>query len=238
MWVAKIGYARCSSQGQDLTIQQHRLRKAGCTIIRSEKASGGSLSGRDELTSIMEFVREGDELVVLKLDRLGRNTRDVLNLVHELRQKGAILSVLEPRFSTTDVAGPILVTVLGMVAELERSFIRERQKAGIERAQGTEADSACRAGSSDAQGGCWAERHRERAGDQPDECASGATRSRVTPVDKMAHVGYSAAPHAERRGLGTRVSRIREAQTRFGESGARSWTQTSCNWRDSCWTAG
>jgi len=135
VWVAKIGYARCSSQGQDLTIQQDRLRKAGCTIIRSEKASGGSLSGRDELTSIMEFVREGDELVVLKLDRLGRNTRDVLNLVHELRQKGAILSVLEPKFATTDVAGPILVTVLGMVAELERSFIRERQKAGIERAK-------------------------------------------------------------------------------------------------------
>ena len=83
----------------------------------------------------MEFVREGDELVVIKLDRLGRNTRDVLNLVHELRQKGAVLNVLEPKFATTDVAGPILVTVLGMVAELERSFIRERQKAGIERAK-------------------------------------------------------------------------------------------------------
>jgi len=83
----------------------------------------------------MEFVREGDELVVLKLDRLGRNTRDVLNLVYELREKGAVLSVLEPKFATTDVAGPILVTVLGMVAELERSFIRERQKAGIERAK-------------------------------------------------------------------------------------------------------
>ena len=64
-----------------------------------------------------------------------RNTRDVLNLVHELRQKGAVLNVLEPKFATTDVAGPILVTVLGMVAELERSFIRERQKAGIERAK-------------------------------------------------------------------------------------------------------
>ena len=61
--MAKIGYARCSSQGQDLTIQQDRLRKAGCTIIRSEKASGGSLSGRDELTSIMDqlfFIRIED----------------------------------------------------------------------------------------------------------------------------------------------------------------------------------
>ena len=65
-----------------------------------------------------------------------RNTRDVLNLVHELRQKGAVLNVLEPKFATTDVAGPILVTVLGMVAELERSFIRERQKSGIERDKG------------------------------------------------------------------------------------------------------
>ena len=126
--MAKIGYARCSSQGQDLTIQQDRLRKAGCTIIRSEKASG-TREG-DELSSIMEFVREGDELVVLKLDRLGLNTRDVLNLVHDLRQRGAVLRVLESKFATTDVAGPILVTVLGMVAELERSFIRERQKAG------------------------------------------------------------------------------------------------------------
>jgi DNA invertase Pin-like site-specific DNA recombinase len=109
--------------------------RPGCTIIRSEKASGRSREGRDELTSIIEFVREGDELVVLKLDRLGRNTRDVLNLVHDLRQRGAILSVLEPKLATTDVAGPILVTVLGMVAELERSFIRERQKAGIARAK-------------------------------------------------------------------------------------------------------
>ena len=133
--MARIGYARCSSQGQDLTIQEDRLRQAGCTIIRSEKVSGGSRNGRDELTSIMEFVREGDELVVLKLDRLGRNTRDVLNLVHELQTKRAVLNVLEPRFATTDVAGPILVTVLGMVAELERGFIRERQKAGIERAK-------------------------------------------------------------------------------------------------------
>ena len=133
--MARIGYARCSSQGQDLTIQEDRLRQAGCTIIRSEKVSGGSRNGRDELTSIMEFVREGDELVVLKLDRLGRNTRDVLNLVHELQTKRAVLNVLEPRFATTDVAGPILVTVLGMVAELERGFIRERQQAGIERAK-------------------------------------------------------------------------------------------------------
>jgi len=71
----------------------------------------------------------------VKLDRLGRATRDVLNLVHELEAKGAALTVLEPAFSTQDAAGPILVTVLGMVAEMERRFIRERQQAGIEAAK-------------------------------------------------------------------------------------------------------
>src|SRR4051812_40505832 len=95
--MVKVGYARCSSTTQDLSIQHERLRSAGCTIIRSEKLSGASRGGRDELSAIMEFIREGDELVVVRLDRLGRNTRDVLNLVHELQARGAILTVLEPR---------------------------------------------------------------------------------------------------------------------------------------------
>ena len=79
----------------------------------------------------MDFLHEGDELVVVKLDRLGRLTRDVLNLVHDLEARGAALTVLEPTFSTKDAAGPILVTVLGMVAGMERKFLRERQHAGI-----------------------------------------------------------------------------------------------------------
>src|SRR4051812_13129213 len=66
--MARIGYARCSSQSQDLTVQQDRLKRAGCTIIRSEKVSGKSRDGRDELSSIMDFIRAGDELVVVKLD--------------------------------------------------------------------------------------------------------------------------------------------------------------------------
>jgi DNA invertase Pin-like site-specific DNA recombinase len=73
--------------------------------------------------------------VVVKLDRLARSTRDVLNLVHELEAKSAALTVLEPAFSTKDPTGSILVTVLGMVAEMERRFIRERQQAGIEAAK-------------------------------------------------------------------------------------------------------
>jgi DNA invertase Pin-like site-specific DNA recombinase len=83
----------------------------------------------------MDFIRAGDELVVVKLDRLGRSTRDVLNLVHQLDARGTSLRVLDPEFSTASDTGRILVTVLGMVAEMERRFIRERQQAGIEAAK-------------------------------------------------------------------------------------------------------
>src|SRR4051812_34380263 len=131
----RYGYARVSSTDQDYATQKARLRDAGCEVIRTEKASGKSRDGRDELARIMDFLHAGDELVVVRLDRLGRSTRDVLNLVHELEAKNAALTVLEPAFSTKDAAGPILVTVLGMVAEMERRFIRERQQAGIEAAK-------------------------------------------------------------------------------------------------------
>ncbi len=133
--MARIGYARVSSIDQDHGSQQDRLKAAGCDIIRAEKISGKSRDGRDELATIINFIRHGDELVVVKLDRLGRSTRDVLNLVHELEANGAALTVLEPAFSTKDATGSILVTVLGMVAEMERKFIRERQQTGIEAAK-------------------------------------------------------------------------------------------------------
>lgn len=129
--MARIGYARCSSDTQNFDVQVERLRSAGCDIVRAEKVSGKSRDGRDELATIMEFISSGDELVCVKLDRLGRSTRDVLNLVHELQAKGAALTVLEPSFTTRDATGSILVTVLAMVAEMEREFIRSRQAAGI-----------------------------------------------------------------------------------------------------------
>ena len=78
--MARIGYARVSTLDQDHATQHARLKAAGCEVIRKEKASGKSRDGRDELAAILEFIRPGDELVVVKLDRLGRSTRDVLNL--------------------------------------------------------------------------------------------------------------------------------------------------------------
>jgi DNA invertase Pin-like site-specific DNA recombinase len=130
-----IGYARVSTIGQDTATQEVKLKAAGCTLIRTETVSGGSRSGRNELASILEFIRSGDVLIVVKLDRLGRNTRDVLNLVHELEEKGASLRVLEPAIDTGGPMGRMVLTVLGMVAEMELGFIRDRQRAGIDAAK-------------------------------------------------------------------------------------------------------
>jgi DNA invertase Pin-like site-specific DNA recombinase len=130
-----IGYARVSSTDQDTATQQAKLREAGCTVVRIEKVSGRSRDGRRELEAVMAFIRPGDVLVVVKLDRLGRSTRDVLNLVHELEQKGASLKVLEPEIDTAGPMGRMVLTVLGMVAEMELGFIRDRQRAGIDAAK-------------------------------------------------------------------------------------------------------
>jgi DNA invertase Pin-like site-specific DNA recombinase len=100
-------------------------------LIRSEKASGKTRDGRDELSTILDFIAAGDMLVVVTLDRLGRATRDVLNLVHEIEQKGAHLRVLEPAIDTAGPMGRMVITVLGMVSEMELGFIHDRQRAGI-----------------------------------------------------------------------------------------------------------
>jgi DNA invertase Pin-like site-specific DNA recombinase len=129
-----IGYARVSSADQDTAAQEAKLKDAGCTIVRTE-VSARSRDGRSELEAVMAFIRRGDVLVVVKLDRLGRSTRDVLNLVHELEQKGASLKVLEPEIDTAGPMGRMVLTVLGMVAEMELGFIRDRQRAGIDAAK-------------------------------------------------------------------------------------------------------
>lgn len=133
--MARIGYARVSTVDQDLDIQLAKLKAEGCDIVRSEKVSGSSRDGRVELATVVDFLRPGDELVVTRLDRLGRDTRDVLNLIHECEQRGAFVTVLDPHVTTRGEMGHIILTVLGMVAQMERRFIKERQREGIERAK-------------------------------------------------------------------------------------------------------
>ncbi len=182
--MARIGYARVSSIDQDLDIQHAKLKAEGCTIVRSEKLSGGSREGRAELATVLEFLRPGDELVVTRLDRLGRDTRDVLNLVHECEQRGAFVTVLDPHVSTRGEMGHVVLTVLGMVAQMERRFIKERQRDGIERAK---------AGGVYKGGSCRLDRAKivalQQTGLKPSAIAQvvGCSRMQVYRILKIAH---------------------------------------------------
>ena len=133
--MARIGYARVSTLDQDLDRQVARLKAEGCGVIRSAKVSGSSREGRTELATILTFLRPGGELLVTRLDRLGRDTRDVLNLIHEAEERQAFVTVLDPHVSTRGEMGHIVLTVLGMVAQMERRFIKERQREGIAQAK-------------------------------------------------------------------------------------------------------
>ncbi len=133
--MTKIGYARVSTVDQDFDGQIAKLQAEGCDIVRSEKISGASRNGRTELKTVIEFLRPDDELIVTRLDRLGRDTRDVLNIIHDCEQRGAFVTILDPHISTRGDMGHMVITVLGMVAQMERRFIKQRQREGIERSK-------------------------------------------------------------------------------------------------------
>ena len=131
----RYGYARCSTEGQDLTIQVEALEKAGCSVIRQEKVSGTSLKGRKELATLMEFLREGDELVVTRIDRLARSVRDLQNLVYELSQKGVSLMATEQPIDTSTSAGKCFLDMLSVFSEFETNLRHERQMEGVAKAK-------------------------------------------------------------------------------------------------------
>ena len=131
----KYGYARVSSVGQDLTIQVQKLNEVGCDVIREEKVSGTSLKGRKEFETLMEFMREGDELVVTRIDRLARSIRDLQNIVYELKNKGVTLSATEQPIDTRTSAGKAFLDMLGVFSEFETNLRKERQMEGVRKAQ-------------------------------------------------------------------------------------------------------
>jgi DNA invertase Pin-like site-specific DNA recombinase len=133
--MAIYGYARVSSAGQDLTIQREKLTAAGCTIIRSEKISGAKLDGREELATLLDFLRPGDELVVTKIDRLAQSLRDLQNIVHDLRQRGVVLRATDQPINLADAAGAAFLGMLGVFAEFENAIRRDRQLDGIAKAK-------------------------------------------------------------------------------------------------------
>jgi DNA invertase Pin-like site-specific DNA recombinase len=127
-----FGYARVSTTDQSLEQQIAELRHAGCTVVRSEQKSGGSMEGRDEIQIIMDFMQPGDVLIVTKLDRLARNTLDTLRIIETLgKMDCGFKSLAEPWADTTSAVGKLVITVMAGVAEFERARIRERQLLGI-----------------------------------------------------------------------------------------------------------
>ena len=131
----KIGYARVSTQEQNLDLQLQAMKQAGCKRIFREKVSGASRQ-RPEFLRMLDQIREDDTIVVWKLDRLARSTRDLLETMETIREAGArFQSLSEPWADTTTHAGKMIMTVFAGIAEFERELIRERTAAGRKAAQ-------------------------------------------------------------------------------------------------------
>lgn len=127
----KIGYARVSTTGQDYDTQLEKLSAEGCEKIFSEKQSGKSSDDRAELQKAIEFCRDGDVLVITKLDRLARSMGDLWQIVNTLESKGASFKVLDQEgMDTSNATGKLLFNILGSIAEFERDLINARTAEG------------------------------------------------------------------------------------------------------------
>lgn len=130
----KIGYARVSTEDQLLDLQIEALRRAGCERIFEEKRSG-SLTRRPALHGALSALREGDVLVVWKLDRLGRSLQDLIKVLGGLERRDIGFWSISDQIDTTTAAGKLLFHITGAVAEFERALISERTKAGMQAAR-------------------------------------------------------------------------------------------------------
>jgi DNA invertase Pin-like site-specific DNA recombinase len=134
--MARIGYARVSSKGQCNDSQIEALEGAGCERVFSEKASAKSLKARPQFEKLKHALEPGDIVVVYKLDRLARSSRDLHNILHDLEAIDCgLLSLSESWCDTTSNVGRLLIAVMSGVAEFERGLIRERCEEGIARAR-------------------------------------------------------------------------------------------------------
>lgn len=125
-----VGYARVSTSEQEDDLQVDALEKAGCVRVFSDRASG-TLDQRPELTLLLDFLREGDTLVVWRLDRLGRSLRHLVETVNALSDRGVGFVSLHENISTTTPGGRLVFHVFAALAEFERDLISERTIAGL-----------------------------------------------------------------------------------------------------------
>lgn len=131
----KYGYARVSTTDQDLSIQHAALEAAGCITVFSEKMSGTTTNGREQLRMLLNVVQEGDVVVIARIDRLARSMKDLQDIVHELKAKGVSLKATEQPIDTASAAGKAFLDMLGVFAEFETNLRKERQLEGIQKAK-------------------------------------------------------------------------------------------------------
>lgn len=124
----RIGYARVSTTSQNLDMQVTALTDAGCDKIYTEKVSG--VGDRTELKAVLEYLRDGDSLVIYKLDRLGRNMKDLLATIEQLQQKNVSLVSLRDNIDTGSTTGKLVLHIFASLAEFERDLIKERSAEG------------------------------------------------------------------------------------------------------------
>jgi len=135
--MALLGYARVSTKGQDLTIQKDRLLEVGVREDRifMDKASGKTTDGRDGLDKLLARAEQGDTIKITKLDRLGRNTRDMLEIIEDLNERGVVMDFIDNGISTGGETGMLVITILAAVAESERARIMARTNEGRQAAK-------------------------------------------------------------------------------------------------------
>jgi len=129
----KIGYARVSSVGQSLDVQLDKLK--ACDKVFQEKRSGKQTDTRPELLKALEYIREGDTLVITRLDRMARSVLDLAKIAERLQKKGVALRVLDQSINTATSEGKLMFHMLGAFAEFENDIRRERQMDGIAKAK-------------------------------------------------------------------------------------------------------
>jgi DNA invertase Pin-like site-specific DNA recombinase len=132
--MSNVGYGRVSSIGQSLDVQQSKLEKFGCDKIFLDKHTG-TTADRPKLKEIRNYVRQGDSLVITKLDRLARSTFHLTQIAEELKEKGVNLVVLDQSIDTSTSTGKLLFNVLASIAEFETEIRKERQMEGIAKAK-------------------------------------------------------------------------------------------------------
>jgi DNA invertase Pin-like site-specific DNA recombinase len=132
----RYGYARVSTSKQDTSNQVDALKAAGCERIFTEKASGKSTDGRPEFKRLMKALNPGDTVVVTRLDRLARSSRDLHNIIHDLGEADCnFVSLREAWCDTTTPAGKLMLTIMGGIGEFERELIQARCEEGIAKAR-------------------------------------------------------------------------------------------------------